>query len=422
MDQFDLLTRLAVALAIGLLAGLERGWQMREEDQGQRVAGFRTFAISGLLGGIAAAIGVKTAPIVLGSMFLGFAAAMSAFYWLEAQFTKNLSVTSLVAALLTFALGAYAVIGELPLAIAGAVAMTLLLALREPLHRWVASLQWEEIRAILILLAMTFLLLPVLPNHAIDPWGALNLHDIWLFAILVAAISFAGYVAVRLLGDRLGVIAAALAGGLASSTATTLTLARLGRERKGSARLLAAGILLAGMVMIVRVGALAAFLNPSLLQPLAAPLGAAALVTGIAAGIFLFRKPVDGALDLGLTNPLQLALALRFAGLIALVTLATRLIGALANGAGALAVAALSGVVDVDAVTISMSRLSGVTAEIAVEAILIVVGVNTIAKAVMAWWTGGPSVGLYVAAASLVAIGAGAAAFFFVGVHPFGGS
>jgi len=278
MDQFELLTRLAVALAVGLMVGLERGWQTRDDEPGKRVAGVRTFAISGLLGGIAAAVAIKTDAVVLGLMFLGFAAALTTFYWLDATATKNLSVTSLIAGLLTFALGAYAVLGDLPVAVAAAVAMTLLLLLREPLHRWVMSLKWEEIRAILILLAMTFLLLPILPNRTIDPWGALNPYEIWLFAILIAVISFAGYAAVRVFGDRLGVIAAAFAGGLASSTATTLTLARLGGQQKGSARLLAGGILIAGMVMIIRVGVLATLLNPQLLLPLAAPLGAAALV------------------------------------------------------------------------------------------------------------------------------------------------
>lgn len=412
MDQFELLSRLAVALAIGLLAGLERGWQSRDDEPGKRVAGVRTFAISGLLGGIAAAVAIKTDAVVLGLMFLGFAAALTTFYWLDATATKNLSVTSLIAGLLTFALGAYAVLGELPVAVAGAVAMTLLLLLREPLHRWVMSLKWEEIRAILILLAMTFLLLPVLPNRAIDLWGALNPYEIWLFAILIAAISFAGYVAVRLFGDRLGVIAAAFAGGLASSTATTLTLARLGRQEKGSERLLAGGILIAGIVMIIRVGVLAALLNPQLLLPLAGPLGAAALVFAVAAAILLLHRPADAPLDLKLTNPLQLGVALKFAAFIAVVTLATKLVGNLASGAGTLAVAAISGAVDVDAVTISMARLGGVSAEIATEAILIVVGVNTVAKAGMAWWTGGTRIGAYIGAASLLALVAGATAFF----------
>ena len=109
--------------------------------------------------------------------------------------------------------------------IACAVAMTVLLALRDQLHRWVASLTWPEIRAVLILLAMSFLLLPILPNRTIDPWSSINPYEIWLLAILIAGISFSGYMAVRIFGGRLGVVMTAVAGGLASSTATTLAFA-----------------------------------------------------------------------------------------------------------------------------------------------------------------------------------------------------
>src|SRR5690606_15126556 len=138
---------------------------------------------------------------------------------------QNFSATGVVAAALTFALGAYATLGNEAVAVAAAVAMAILLALRESLHNWVRKLTWLEIRSALMLLAMTFLLLPILPNRPIDPWQVLNPAEIWLFAILIAAISFAGYVAIRALGERKGVAVAAIAGGLTSSTATTLSFA-----------------------------------------------------------------------------------------------------------------------------------------------------------------------------------------------------
>jgi len=303
MGEVELLSRLAVALAIGLLVGLERGWHSRAEEEGRRAAGFRTFALSGLLGGVSGAIAGATDPVVLGFLFIGYTAAFAAFHWLEAGVNKDLGATSVVAGMLTFALGAYALIGDLRVAVACAVAMALLLALREPLHRWVASLRWEEIRAVLILLAMSFLLLPVLPNRTVDPWDSINPTQIWLLAIMMAAISFGGYVAVRLFGDRLGVVMAAVAGGLASSTATTLTLARLGRERPGSDRLLAGGILAAGVVMVVRVGVVATLLNWALLVPLLFPLAAAAVVLGLAAAFFLIGSGKAEHPDLNITNP-----------------------------------------------------------------------------------------------------------------------
>ncbi len=412
MDQVEILSRLSVSLAIGLLVGLERGWRSRDEEDHQRAAGFRTFAISGLLGGVSGAIGLNAGGIVVGLVFLGFAGAFSAFHWLEARADGNLSVTSVVAGMLTFLLGAMAVMGEQSAAIAGAVALTGMLALREVLHRWVASLTWEEIRAVLILLAMSFLLLPVLPNRAIDPWGTINPYEIWLLAILIAGISFGGYIAVRLFGDRLGVVMAAFAGGLASSTATTLTFARLAKEQETSARLLAAGILVAGLVMVVRVGILAVALNRALLPSLAPSLGIGALVLAAGAALLLLWNTERASPDLKISNPLALGTALKLAAFIAVVMLAADLVRRAFGDVGVLVVAAVSGVADVDAVTISMAKLggSGLSLEIVTQAIVTAVGVNTISKAAMAAWVGGRSIAapiVLVSALAVMGLGAG---------------
>src|SRR5262245_45982812 len=223
MDQDELFRRLALALAIGLLIGLERGWQLREEAEGERTAGFRTHALTGLLGGICAALAAATHPLVLAAGLLSFTGAFALFAWLEASSEHNFSVTGVVGAILTFLLGAYAVVGKPLVAVAASVAMAVLLALKEPLHGWVRRLSWLELRAVLVLLAMSFLLLPVLPNRPIDPWDAINPAEIWFLAVLIAGVSFVGYVAMKCLGEQAGVAVAALAGGLTSSTATTLS-------------------------------------------------------------------------------------------------------------------------------------------------------------------------------------------------------
>lgn len=418
MSTLDLIVRLTAALGIGLLVGLERGWQSRDEEAGRRAAGFRTFALSGLLGGAAALLGSLTDPIVVGFVFVGYLAVFAAFHWIEAQADGNFSVTGVVAGGLTFVLGAIAVLGDLLIASAAAVAMTLLLALREQLHRWVASLTWQEIRAVLTLLAMSFLLLPILPRTPLDPWGVLNLFDIWLYAILIAAISFGGYVAVRVFGDRLGVLMAALAGGLASSTAVTVTLARLGREHPGSARLLSAGILVAGVVMAARVGIVAVAIQPALLAVLGPPMfalggvlaaGAAALL--LTAGAGAHQQP-----RLEITNPLALGTALRLAAFIALVIVAAELAHRFVGTGAVLAVAAVSGIADVDAVTVSMAGQAGggVGAETAGLAILVAVAVNTLSKAAIAAATGGQRIGVQVAAVSLTALLAAALCWIFL--------
>lgn len=418
MTEFDLLSRLGVALAIGLLVGLERGWKARDKADGQRAAGLRTFALAGLLGGVAGALADGTGNLVfLGLAFLGFAGAFTAFHLLESREEGSRSVTGVVAGLLVFLTGAYAVMGDLRVAVAIAVAGTVLLALRDQLHEGLRQLRWEEVRAILILAVMSFLALPILPNRPVDPWGVLNPAEIWLLAILVAAISFGGYVAMRLMGERRGVIVAALAGGLASSTATSLTLARLAVGQPAAARLLAAGILLAGAVMMVRVVLVASLLNSALLPTLASAALAALAVKGLSVLCLMRGGSVDETRpDLALTNPLELATALKLALFIALVLVGAELVRLYVGDAGLMLVAAVSGVADVDAITIAMARMATNPEgqHLAATCIVLAVAVNTLSKATMAMATGGTRLGLLVLGPSLLSLAAGGAVLMLV--------
>lgn len=410
MDQEELFRRLAVALAIGLLIGLERGWQTREESDHQRAAGLRTFALTGLLGGICGLLSLASSPVVLAAGLLALAGALAWFSYLEATAENNFSVTGVVAGILTFALGAYAVLGNETVAVAAAVAMAILLALRDPLHSWVRKLTWPELRGALMLLAMTFLLLPVLPNRPIDPWNVLNPAEIWLLAILIAAISFAGYIAVRIFGDRKGVAVAAVAGGLASSTAVTLSFARLARAHPESTRLLAGGVLLAGVVMLARIVVLAGLLKPDLLGTLLWPAVAAGLVLLIGSGILLWRGESGSAPQslLAIKNPFDLGTVLQLAGLIAVIMLAAKAMTDQASAAGLYLLAAVSGVADVDALTLSMARFAGAQVGLseAGNAILVAAGVNTASKAAMAAAVGGPRLGGLVGGLSAAAMAA----------------
>jgi uncharacterized membrane protein (DUF4010 family) len=412
MDQSQFIGGLAISLAIGLLVGLERGWRTRDEQDHQRAAGFRTFALSGLLGGVTGAVALQTNSLVIGFVFLGYAAAFTAFHWLEAKAERNLSVTSVVAGILTFLLGTMSVVGDPRVAIACAVAMTGLLAFREWIHSGIALLTWHELRAILILLAMSFLLLPFLPNRSIDPWNSVNLYEIWLLAILTAAISFVGYIAVRILGDRLGIVTTAVAGGLASSTIATLTFARLSREHPGSFRLMSAGILIAGAVMMVRVAVVAIALNRDLFDPLVLPLASAAVILAAGAATLLLSNIKRHTPRLLIQNPLAFGTAIKSAAFISAVTLAAEIIRQTFGSKAVLMVAASSGVADVDAVTISMARLrgGGLDPVTAARSIMIAVGVNTVSKAVIASWAGGRDIGLLVGGISGVAVATGIAA------------
>ena len=412
MDQEELFRRLGVSLAIGLLVGLERGWQTREESDHQRTAGLRTFALTGLLGGICGLTSLVSSPFVLATGLLAFTGALVTFSFLEAAAEKNFSVTGIVAGILTFVLGAYATLGNETVAVAAAVAMTILLALREPLHSWVRNVTWPEMRSVLVLLAMSFLLLPILPNRPVDPWQVLNPSEIWLLAILIAAVSFVGYIAVRVLGERKGIAVAAIAGSLASSTATTLSFARLAREHPQRTRLLASGILLAGITMMARIVVLAGVLKSELdsCAHLAECRGRDCARRGCRSAL-VAPEAGNGATEqpqLQISNPFDLGTVLQLAALIAAILLLAKLVATQAGNAGLFLLAAISGIADVDALTLSMARLSGVqvSAAEAATAILVAASVNTVSKATIAGFVGGTRLGSIVGVVSVMAIGA----------------
>lgn len=419
MDQNELFQRLAVALAIGLLIGLERGWQTRDESDHQRTAGLRTFALTGLLGGVCGLLGSAVSPIVLAAGVIAYTIALVTFSYMEASAEKNFSVTGVVAGILTFMLGAYAVLGNVTVAVAASVAMAILLALRDPLHTWVRTITWPEMRSALVLLAMSFLLLPVLPNRAVDPWQVLNPAEIWLLAILIAAISFAGYIAVRVLGERKGIALAAIAGGLASSTATTVSFARLAREHPESTQVLAGGILLASMTMMARILVLVGLIKPELLGAIWAPIAAAASAMLIGTTVLYWGR-TDGAGEqphLRIKNPFDLGAVLWLVALLAAIMLVAKVLAAQTGSAGVYVLAGFSGIVDVDALTLSMTRLAGLQVPMieASTAILIAAATNTVSKAVIATAIGGSRLGVVIGVVNAVVVGALLSALMLAG-------
>ena len=405
------LIRLAIALAIGLLIGLERGWSARDEQEGERAAGLRTHAISGLLGGIAALVGQLTTPFLIGLVFIGFASVTAVFHWMESKDEHNFSATGAVAGMMAFLLGAYAVIGDPVIATAAATATVVLLALKSTLHSWLKRLEWIEIRAVLILITMTFLFLPLLPERTIDPWDTINPARVWELAIFVCAISFLGYMAIRLFGERNGIILAALAGGLVSSTAATLNFAKLAKTNPSQSGLMAGGISLAGAVMSLRILVIVAVFNLALLETLGPVLGVAALIQGGIGLVMIVSGARGREQSFVWKNPFDLPSAFQFALFIALIMLLSTLASRYLGDSGLLGLAALSGLADVDAITLSLARMqeASITTKLATDSILLAAVVNTAVKSGIAGWSGGAGVGwraVLSGAAALVAGGA----------------
>ncbi len=411
MDAHDLIGRLAVALAIGLLVGAERHWRERAEPPGRRTAGVRTFALIGFTGGAMAALGAGFgtlgAAVLLAAGLLALVAVLLPFALREADAEGRFSATSLVAALGTYALGALAVAGQAEAAGAGAVAMAAVLAAREPLHGFMARLTWMELRSALLLLSMTLVALPLIPDRAI-PWLAgVNPRQVWVFAILLAGVSYLGYLAVRLGGAGRGLLLAGMAGGLLSSTAVTVSHAQAA-ARGGPAEALAAGALAAGAISCLRTAALALAVAPGTGRLLWPALGAAALAMGAAALLARRRAAPAAAAEMP-ANPFELLPVLRLALLLAAVGALARLGAAHVGPAAVLAIAALTGLADVDAITLSVPLLAPATLSeaLAAQAVAVAVASNILAKAAYGLVLGGRRFGLVFGAGSLAGLLAG---------------
>ncbi|MGH6870567.1 MAG: MgtC/SapB family protein [Rhizomicrobium sp.] len=414
IDTLALFQRLGLALAIGLLIGVERGWQEQGGPDGSRIAGIRTFALVGLLGGVWGALYPAVGGWALGLAALGFALGFAAFQWRETASEKTLSATGLLAGLVTFSLGVYAILGSMAVAGAAGVIAAALLAERETLHNLIKRVSWPELRAALLLLAMTFVLLPVLPDRAVDPWGALNPYRLWLMTILIAAFSYAGYVAIKVAGARRGLLYAGAVGGVVTSTAVTLAFSRTAKDQPAAAMEVAVGIAAAWTVSLVRMLILATIVAPVLFLPLVAPVAAASAVLAVAAFAFNRRAATSGTEPrLVLDNPFQISLVLRFGLLLAVVTLAAKLLSTHFGQQGLYPLAALSGLADEDPITLSAAQMagSGFAVPAAAGAILIAAASNIVSKTAIAFVLGGARLGLALGLAGIAALAAGAAVF-----------
>ena len=410
------IARLGLALAIGLLVGLERGWRERDAAPGSRTAGIRTFGLAGLLGGIFAAVGdAMGSALVLATGFLGFALILAWFQIREAAHDQTFSVTGVVAGLAVFGLGALAVVGDQRAAAAGGAALAGLLASRELLHGLLRRLSWVELRSALVLAVMTAIGLPLLPDRTIDPWGGLNPHEIWFFTVLTAAISYLGYIAVRVLGPSRGLLVSGMAGALVSSTAVTIAFARRAAAG-GPVAALAGGAILAAMVSIIRGCAVGGIVEATVL-PAILPAALAAAATFAAAGLLLLRRAgaVDGEAQAP-QNPFDLGPLLLFAAFFAVVATVSAAVVARFGTASLLATSGLSGMFDVDVAVLSALRMvdGGVAAGLAGQAVLAALAANGFGRLALAFGAGPPRYWLPLAGATVLAAGAGLSVFLLL--------
>jgi uncharacterized membrane protein (DUF4010 family) len=387
----DFFLNLATALGVGLLIGTERSWSGRESPGQELVAGIRTFGLAGLFGGLAAVSVTHLGAFAWVAMFIVLGLLVIAGYLIDARRSGDHGMTTEVALLLTFLLGSLAIAESRQLAAACAIVVALLLSLKTRLHQALKRLSEAELGGALKMLFISVVLLPALPNQGYGPWQALNPYTTWMMVVLIAGIGFAAYVAIRAFGARHGLLVTALLGGIVSSTAMTITLARLNAPQLRAALL--AGLLATSALMFPRVLLEVGIVNPALLPGLSLPLAAAGAIYAAGALFYYLRaaSAADSDAEPLLKNPFELGPALRFAALLVLILLLVEGARRWFGDAGIYLVSLLAGLTDVDAITLSLASKArdGLAHEVAARGIVFAALSNSLVKAMLIVLIGG---------------------------------
>ncbi|MEQ1584138.1 MAG: MgtC/SapB family protein [Candidatus Nitrotoga sp.] len=404
-NGIEFLPQFLASLAIGLLIGLER------ERRPSSKAGLRTFALVALMGTLAAMLSSKIgSPWLLVTGFCVVGVMIIAAYLTSPTEENDPGTTTVAALLLCYALGALIWYKQTTLAVMLAIITTTLLYFKPELRGITKRLTRRDLVSILQFLVLTFVILPILPNQNYGPYDTFNPHQIWMMVVLISGLSLAGYVALHWTSQRYGAPLLGLLGGLVSSTATTLVYARHGKISEVMARVSAVVILLSSQVVLMRLAVLSAVVSPNLLAKLLPVMGLG-LLFGLIVTLFDWRKlHTSSNLPMPKTsNPTEILTALSFGLLYAVVLFFSAWISDIAGSGGLYVVALISGLTDVDAITLSSLRLfdlNKLSDDQAVIAISLAFLSNMIFKFGLVVFIGGTTLAKHVAAGFL-AMGAG---------------
>jgi len=398
----------ALSLLLGFLIGLQREMHTIYSHKTQDFGGARTFSIIALFGFLSSWLTTFFPYFFLvASLLLGL--LLIATYIVNSISVSEKGSTTEFAALVTFIIGAMLNITPPIFPVFIAIVVLSVLNLKETIQEYQQTITKQDLGAAILFLVMTFVILPILPDRAIDPMGLFNLYRIWFMVVLVAGISFFGYIAIRLLGSTHGIGVAGLFGGLVSSTAVAMSMARRVHENGFLAKNLAIGISLASSLMLIRAGVEIWIINPELTHPFILPIVMGSIFGyGYIGMLYLTSKRENIPQNIELKNPFDLKealiMGLLFGATLAIIALANRYLGE----SGVYAVASVSGIADVDAIVLSLSSLAknGLSHTVAHYAILIAIISNTVGKMALVFFLGKMELFRFVFVYYLISIGA----------------
>lgn len=348
------LPHFATSLAIGLFIGLER------ERSPSAKAGLRTFALVALFGTLAAMLSERTESpwfLAAGLLIVG-AMVIAAYLRTRDDNTIDPGTTTVAAIIICYGLGAIVWYGDTKLALMLAIVTTILLYFKTELHGMTQKLDRRDLVSILQFAVLTFIILPILPDENIGPYQTINLYQIWLMVVLISGVSLMGYVALRLLGERHGAVLLGLFGGLVSSTATTLVYTKLSRNSQYFMQLAIVVIMIANLMVLIRLAIVCSVVSPGILPKLL-PVLASGLLLGLSATVYWWKRLAEhnNIPAPEISNPAELRTAASFGLLYAVVLLFAAWLSDIAGSRGLYAVALITGLTDVDAITLTSLRL-----------------------------------------------------------------
>lgn len=424
MEAYEPYLSFGLALVAGFLIGLEREQAAVASDkaEGTFFGGARTFPIVAMIGAISALLSRHYGNWIVIISFMAIIAYVGISYYSDVTKDNDHGLSSEAAIALTFLLGVFAMSEDLVrpverkvfVVLAVSVITTLLLSVKSPLRSFAAKATQDDVLATVKFLVIAVVALPLLPDRTMGPLDVLNPYKVGLMIVLIAGVSFVGYVAIRVLGPGRGLGITGLVGGLASSTAVTLGFSRRAKEEPALAPACALAVVLASTVMYARILVLVAVLNMELLWLLLLPVGSMMLFS-MGASAFIYRETKEqapsqrGASRIEVSNPFELRSAVGLGILFAVVLFISKAATQYGGAGGTYLTGLLAGATDLDAVTLSMANLAkkGLSANIAVTTILIAIVSNTAVKGGMALSLGGRALGKRVLAAFGVSIAGG---------------
>ena len=390
-----LLTAIVASACLGALVGLIRQWSDQTSSEGAvDFGGVRTYTFWAMLGCVGAYASEQTTVAVL-AVVVGLVGAQQIISRANAPTGSRSGGTTFASTLLTLLAGCLVYWEQLPAAVLVAATTMVLLGSKQPLHAWTRAFTKSDIRGTLQFVAITGVILPLVPNRDLGPFGGFNPFSTWLMVVLISGLGFAGYLAMRMLGANAGIMATSLLGGLASSTASTLAFSRRSREEPQRSTQYALAVVVACTVMLPRVIVATAVIDGTLAIALIPPLLIMA-VPGVLFAFWVWRREKAGKAKgdlVRLRNPLGLMTAIKFAVIYAVIAFLVKAAPQLGLTQSLLPLSFVSGLTDMDAISLSIAQSRHAEAtplELATRAVVLAAIANTLLKAGMAMALGSP--------------------------------